>query len=81
MRHPGFDANALCETLDGSCDTLDSCLDTLWPGMNSLDFAGEDWDFINNTTFHCETCGCWYGVDCWSDEDDMCSDCYETKNE
>lgn len=80
MTHQDFDANALCEALDGTCDTLGSCMDTLWPGMDSIDLTGGDWDLVNNTIFHCDTCG-WYGVDCWSDEENMCSDCYETRDE
>jgi hypothetical protein len=78
-RDTEFDVAQLCESIDGTCNTLGSLIDELWPNMSELDLNNEDWNFINNTVFHCDECGWWYGVDCWSEEENVCSDCFESK--
>jgi hypothetical protein len=77
MRPSNFNAEELCEALQGTCTQISEHLPE---GMEEDDLTADDHQVIDNRIFLCAQCG-WWCEECEEHEEDgeqICDDCFES---
>lgn len=75
--------NEIVEFLQGTCmHTLDDAVQEVFgENFDSQELTQEELEFLDNEIFKCGCCGWWCEISEMSEQDQYCSECFESENE